>query len=297
MRSLLARLAVLGAFAVSVSACGGGSATSLPVAGPPNNNGGTVSIYQSGANGTALVRFVQGSPDVGSVLFCIDQSSAYSAPSVAYKGTALFAVPGTLSHVISVYAASAGPACASAPGKINGTAPIATTMITTTLSTRTLVALGGRAGSTLGLYVWTAPTFPVAPSAPQAIGYNDAPTFGAVGFGYQATAGAAVTTIAGLASVNPPAKPATTTSATPTAAVTGALPAIPATFVDGKPATPIVPLGTYTVPAALASPSTSAPGTPVIGQVYVPDLIAVDSAAAAKLDIVVIAEPTTGYGF
>ena len=63
MRSLLARLAVLGAFAVSVSACVGGSGTALPFAGGPNGSGGSSGTFQSLANGQMLTRFIQGSPD------------------------------------------------------------------------------------------------------------------------------------------------------------------------------------------------------------------------------------------
>jgi hypothetical protein len=296
MRRLLARLAVLGAFAVSVSACSRGSATSLPFAGPPNNNGGTTGTFQSGVNGTALLRFVQGSPDVGSVLVCIDQSAAYSA-TVAFKGTALFAVPATLAHVITVYASSVGPACSSAPGPINGTSPIATTMLSTTLNTRYLIALGGRAGSTLGLYGFTAPNFAVPPTTPAAIGYNDAPTFGPVAFGSRATATGTPTPITGLTNVTQTQKPASRTSISLTAFASGALPAIPAAFYDAAASAPTTPIGTFTVPASVATPSPTAPGAPVTGQVYVPDLIAIDSASAAKLDIIVIVEQTTGYGF
>src|ERR1700694_6314746 len=90
MRSLLARLAVLGAFALSMSACTGGNGTSLPFAGPPNNAGGTPGTIQSGANGQALLRFVQGSPDSGSgatgaVDICIDNLPfGVTSPAVAY---------------------------------------------------------------------------------------------------------------------------------------------------------------------------------------------------------------------
>jgi hypothetical protein len=295
MRSLLARLAVLGAFAVSVSACSGGNSSSLPVAGPPNNNGGTVSNYQTGANGNALIRFVQGSPDVGQVLVCVDQTSATSA-TVSFKGTSLLTVAGGLFHTVSVYAASVGPACANAPGPINGTAPIASTALTTAISTRTLIVLAGRAGTTLGLYAFTSPSFAVPPTAPLAIGYNAAPTFGAVAFGYQLTTAGAATPIVGLTNVTQTQKPAGKTSITTTAFVTGSIPAIPASFYDAATAAPTTPIATVTVPAAAASPPASAPATPTIGQVYVADLIAIDSASAAKLDLIVIAEPTT-YGF
>src|ERR1700681_2015581 len=65
MRSLLARLAVLGAFAVSVSACANGAGTAVPFAGAPNQAGGVPGTFQSGSNGQLLLRFIQGSPDSG----------------------------------------------------------------------------------------------------------------------------------------------------------------------------------------------------------------------------------------
>jgi hypothetical protein len=174
-------------------------------------------------------------------------------------------------------------------------------MFTTAMNTRMLVALGGHAGSNLGLYVWNSPTFPTTPSSAEAIAYNDAPTFGPVAFGYQATTGAPVTTIAGLSTVNPPAKPASTTSVTPTASTVGAIPGAPATFVDGTPATPIVPIGTYPVPPAVTTPNPAIPataGAPILGQVYVADLVAIDSNTPGKLlDLVVITEPVAGIAY
>src|SRR4030081_2220735 len=98
MRSLLARLAVLGAFAVATAACSNGSGGALPFGGPPNNAGGSQGQFQSSANGTALLRFVQGSPDQfsffggppksGTVDICVDNLPfGVTQPSVAY-GTA-----------------------------------------------------------------------------------------------------------------------------------------------------------------------------------------------------------------
>src|ERR1700680_2204495 len=82
MRSLLARLAVLGAFAVSVSACANGSGGALPFAGGPNNAGGSPGQFQSGGNSFFLLLFVRGSralsspyggpPPSGTVDVCVD---------------------------------------------------------------------------------------------------------------------------------------------------------------------------------------------------------------------------------
>jgi hypothetical protein len=299
MRSLLARLAVLGVFAVSVSACSSGHDSSLPVAGPPNNNGGTISNLQTGANGTALIRFVQGSPDVGQVDVCIDQTTATAATKVAFKGSTLIGVAGGIPHIVSVYAASGGSECATAPGPFTsagsstGTSPIAFTSFTPAVNTRTLVALAGRAGTTLGLYAWISPTFANVPTGPEAIAYNAAPTFGNVGFGYLLTATSTPTNLTGATNLAAP-KPGTSTSITPAAttfSVTAPLPGVPASFFVGKGVTTgtVVPIKTV---AAI---------TPAAGQAYVVDLIAVDSAvtptSTAPLDVVQVIEATTGYGF
>src|ERR1700736_2347451 len=98
MRSLLARLAVLGTFAVATAACSNGSGGALPFSGPPNNAGGSQGQFQSGSNGQALLRFIQGSPDTfsffggppasGTVDVCVDNIPfGVLNPTVAY-GTA-----------------------------------------------------------------------------------------------------------------------------------------------------------------------------------------------------------------
>jgi hypothetical protein len=306
MRSLLARLAVLGAFAVSVSACSSGHDSSLPIAGPPNNNGGSIANLQTGANGTALIRFVQGSPDVGQVDVCIDATPAVGGLQVSstpaavsklpFKGSALIGVAGGIPHVVSVYLSSIanGAACPTAPGPFNGTAPIAFTTVPSTVNTRMLIALGGRAGKNLGLYAYTSPTFATPPTGPAAIGYNDAPSFGAVAFGTIATTGGTPTTLPGLTNVPAPTKTATP-AALPSpipAGISAPLASVPAAFYDAAAATPTVPVTTVPVPTV-----STAPGFPTPGQAYVVDLIAVDSAAAAKLDLVLVTESTTGYGF
>ena len=67
MPSHIARLAVLGAFALAATACSNGNGSSLPFAGSPNSAGGTQGTFQSGGTSTALLRFIQGSPDYGKV--------------------------------------------------------------------------------------------------------------------------------------------------------------------------------------------------------------------------------------
>src|ERR1700694_4329484 len=107
MRSLLPRLAVLGAFALSVSACSGSGST-LPFAGPPVNSGGNPGTFVAGSHGPSLVRFVQASPDYGKVDVCIDQAPLnITTTGISFKGSALGVVGGGVSHTIAVYPASA----------------------------------------------------------------------------------------------------------------------------------------------------------------------------------------------
>ena len=115
MRSLLARLAVLGAFAVGMAACSNGSGGALPFSGPPNNAGGSQGQFQSGSNGSALLRFIQGSPDTfstfggpppsGFVDVCIDNIPfGVLNPTVNYgQASGLYAIAGGISHTVAVY--------------------------------------------------------------------------------------------------------------------------------------------------------------------------------------------------
>ena len=193
MRSLLARLAVLGAFAVSMSACSNGvGGTSLPFSSLPNSAGGGTGLLQSGANGSALLRFVHGAPDVGTVDICIDQASVggTNSTSIKYKGSTLLpiTIPSGIAHTISIYpvpTTGVGTECATAPGPYFGTAAVATTTLNPAASSRNYLVLGGRAGSTLGLYYYPAATsFLNPPSSPEAQVFNASPTFGKVGLGY-----------------------------------------------------------------------------------------------------------------
>jgi len=106
MRSLLARLAVLGAFAVGMAACTNGSGGALPFAGPPNNAGGSQGQFQSGANNTALLRFIQGSPDYSNVDICVDNLpfGVTTSPQVGYgkASTTLYAIAGGITHTVAV---------------------------------------------------------------------------------------------------------------------------------------------------------------------------------------------------
>src|ERR1700682_4330 len=126
MRSLLARLAVLGAFALSMTACSNGGGNSLPFAGPPNQAGGSSGTIQSGGNGSSVLRFVQGSPDFASVDVCIDNLPfGVTPPQVAYGATrGLYEVPGGIGHTVAVYpgqpGAQAGLECPTAPGPYLG---------------------------------------------------------------------------------------------------------------------------------------------------------------------------------
>jgi len=316
MRSLLARLAVLGALAVSLSACGGGTGNSLPFAGGPNQAGGSPGTIQSGANGQALIRFIQGSPDVtsaanpnGTVDVCVDNlslgvlggSAKYgaAATSTANSGT-LASIPGGIPHTVSVFVTQPGGAgttpgseCATAPGPFFGSAPLAVTTISPGNNVRLTIVLAGTAATkTFGLYVFAEPSFIIAPAGSEVISHNAAPAFSAgkpgVGFGTCSTTVTPCVTAATLTGAGSvaPAKIATAAAAPTTTPVTSALAAIPAGFYDG--------IG---VPAGVPVPITSvvAP-TPPAGQPYIIDLYAIDGPAGG-LNLVPITEQTLGYGF
>lgn len=296
MRSLLARLAVLGAFAVSMSACSNGpGGTSLPFSGPPNNAGGNSGLLQSGANGSALLRFVHGAPDIGAVDICIDQASVGGTAStkIAYKNATPnpVVIPSGIAHTIAVYntltatGTFPGEECATAPGPFFGSAPVAVTTLNAAANSRNFIVLGGRAGSTLGLYYYAGTAFANPPTTAEAQGFDASPTFGKVGLGYIPAGGAATTLIASL---NPPAPSKPTVTVT-TAGSSGIapLPAPPASFYVGKPVTSGTVVGLTTEPAV----------APIAGNTYVADVFSIDSTNAAGVDVVSFLEPTIGYGF
>jgi hypothetical protein len=300
MRNLHARLVLLGAFAAIVSACTNGGGGALPFAGAPNAAGGSTGTFQSGASSTALLRFVQGSPDYASVDICVDNIPfGVTAPSLTYgNATAnLYAISGGISHTVSVFpsigAAFAGNECSTAPGPYLGTVAIAVTTIapgTGGNPARETIVLGGRAaGGTLGLYVYGEPSFAATPPT-EAISHNAAPAFTAasanksVGFGY-IPMGGVPTNLTGATGVGAPTI-AGTTVAVVNANVVSTLPAVPASFYDGAGVTAgtVVPIKTVAAPGQVA------------GQPYVIQLYAID-AAAGGLNLVVVPEQTTGFGF
>lgn len=303
MRSLLARLAVLGAFAVTLTGCQNGPGTSLPYAGSPNQSGGTPGTIQAGSNGAALIRFVQGSPDYGSVDVCIDQTPFNgTSPTVPYGGTrGLYAIAGGITHTIAVYSTITsspgsvpGSECATAPGPYFGLAPIAVTTLNVGNNVRWSVVLGGtNASKTFGLYVFTDPTFAAGPAGAETISHNAAPAFSTgkpngVGFGIcttTATPCAAPVVLPGANAV-PPAAVSPPAGGVTRAAVASAIAGPPAGFYDG--------IG---VPSGNPVPITSIPApAPVAGQPYVVQLYAID-APAGGLNLVGVVEQTLGFGF
>jgi hypothetical protein len=297
MRSPLVRLVALGAFAVSIAACGNGNGSSLPFAGPPNNAGGNNGSFQSGVTGSALLRFIQGSPDSGSVDVCVDSQPfpITTQAAVAYgRAAGPFAVTSGIAHTIAVYAgisASPGVECATAPAAFNGVLPIKLTTLSPGASTRLTVVLGGTAASgTLGLYVFNEPTFPNAPGGPEAISHNVAPAFSTgknVGFGTCSTTVtpcATAVVLTGAQNVAAPKPAAVTATGTPNAPVISGLAGIPAGFYDGigVPGTP-VPITSIAVPAPA-------------GQPYVVQLYAIDGPAGG-LNLIGLVESTLGFGF
>ncbi len=304
MRILFARLPIVGAFALALAGCATGG-TSLPYAGPPNNAGGSTGTNVPGGTGQALIRFVQGSPALGTgasgtVDVCIDNLAfGVTKPAVAYgQATGLYAVSAGsgVAHTISVYPGGAqgqpaGSECPTAPGPYFGESAIAVVVVAPPASatgSRLAVVLGGTTAANEGLYVFAEPNFAIAPGSPEAVVQNAAPTFsataGTVGFGFTPTGGAP-TNIPGANAVAPGKKSGTTASVN---ASTGPelLPAIPASFYDGAGAPPPATV----VPIATATPEQAA------GQPYVVELYAID-AAGGTLNLVAVQETTTGYGF
>ncbi|HEY0396045.1 MAG TPA: hypothetical protein VGD01_16225 [Candidatus Elarobacter sp.] len=311
MRSLLARLAVLGAFAVTMAGCSNGNASSLPFAGPPNNAGGVPGTVQAGSNGTALIRFVQGSPTsgtggTGSVDVCIDNLPfGITAPTVQYgrASSTLYGIAGGVTHTISVFpslvapppgtpATPPGSQCSTAPGPYFGAAPIAIATLSVGNNVRWTVVLGGT-GATLGLYIFNEPTFSAAPAGAAAISHNAAPAFSTgkpngVGFGICTTTVAPCAVPVGLTGAQGVAKanPSSPTASVVNSPVTSGLNSIPAGFYDG--------IG---VPAGTPVPITSIPApSEVAGQPYVIQLYAIDGPAGG-LNLVGVLEQTLGFGF
>jgi len=301
MLSHLARLAVLGAFAATATACSNGNGNALGFAGPPNNAGGSSGTFQSGGSGTALLRFIQGSPDYGKVDVCVDNLpfSLTTLTAVQYGGTTgLYAVTGGIAHTVSIYP-TLGPGqigleCPTAPGPYLGTNTIAITTISPGASARQTIVLGGRnAGGTLGLYVFGEPSFTTTPPM-EAISHNAAPFFSAgkafgVGFGTCSTTVTPCTVpsaLAGAQGIAAPTKSAPNASVL-NSSVTSALAAVPAGFYDGigvaAAGTP-VPITSVAALALVAS------------QPYVIQLYALD-APAGGLNLLSVYEQTAGYGF
>lgn len=311
MRSLLARLVVLGVFAIGTAACSNGSGGALPFAGPPNAAGGSQGQFQSGATGTALLRFVQGSPDVfstfggppasGTVDVCIDNIPfGVTSPATSYGAAnpVLYGVAAGISHTVAVYptlgGASVGLECPTAPGPYLGTSPILVTTISPAVSSRQTIVLGGTSASgTLGLYVFTEPSFAIAPAGNEVISHNAAPAFSAgkangVGFGYcttTVTPCAVATNLTGAQGVAAPKK-SSATAPVANGTVQSGINAVPAGFYDGIG----VPAGTVVPITSIAAPNQPA------GQPYVIDLYAIDGPAGG-LNLVPVAEQTLGFGF
>jgi hypothetical protein len=284
------RLAVLAAGLAATAGCSNGSGASLPFANLPNNGGGTSGTLQAGGTSTALLRFVQGSPDAGSIDVCIDNVPFNTTlPSVAY-GTAsskLFAVAGGIAHTVAVYTSLSAQL-----GPYFGQAPLATTTIApaagANAARETIVLAGTAASHTFGLYVFGEPSLTPAPAANAVFSFNAAPRFssaspsGGVGFGYTPASGTA-TTLPGASNVAAPVA-AAVTSATVNAAVQSTIPSVPASFYAGTG----VANGTVT-------PSATAPAPAQTATPYVVALYAIDTAAGG-LQLVAVPEEAVGAG-
>jgi hypothetical protein len=326
MRSLLARLAVLGAFAVSISACGGGNGTSLPFAGAPNGAGGVSGTFQSGSNGQMLLRFIQGSPDLfsffggppasGTVDVCLDNQPLGLTGGVANYGAratggasngALFLVTGGgITHTITVYPAQvpaqAGVECATAPGPYLGVTQIAVATLATPAGSniRWTVVLGGtKASGTLGLYVFGEPTWFFQPTGNAVISHNAAPAFTkalpapppakGVGFGFcttTVTPCAVATALTGAGNIAAPNPTGIGPATVVNGNVNSGINTIPAGFYDGIG----VAAGTPVPITSVAAPN-AASGNPYVVMQY-----AIDGPAGG-LNLATFLETTVGFGF
>ena len=317
MRSLLARLAVLGAFAVATAACSNGSGGALPFSGPPNNAGGSQGQFQSGSNSAALLRFIQGSPDQfsffggppasGTVDVCVDNLPfGVTSPTVAY-GTAsgLYAIAGGISHTVAVYpflgGQNGGLECPTAPGPYLGVNTLAVITIapgTAGNNARQTIVLGGSTvppapPSSFGLYVFNEPSFAITPAGSEVISHNAAPVYSTgkangVGFGQCTTTVTPCTVPVNLTGAQGLAAPkkSGTLAPVPNGNVQSGINAIPAGFYDGVgvPAGTVVPITSVAAPNAVA------------GQPYVVQLYAIDGPAGG-LNLVPVVEQTLGFGF
>jgi len=312
MRSLLVRLAVLGAFAVGMAACTNGSGGALPFAGPPNAAGGSQGQFQSGATGQALLRFIQGSPDLfstfggpppsGTVDVCVDNLPfGVLSPTTSY-GTAnpsLYSVPAGITHTVAVYPflgnGMQGLECPTAPGPYLGTPPILVTTISPPVGARQTIVLGGTSATpgTFGLYIYTEPSFAITPAGNEVISHNAAPAFSTgkangVGFGQCTTTVTPCTVAVNLTGAQAVAAPkkSSATAATVNGTVQSGINSVPAGFYDGigVAAGSVVPITSVPAPNAVA------------GQPYVVQLYAIDGPAGG-LNLVALVEQTLGYGF
>ena len=268
-----------------------------------------------------LLRFIQGSPDVGKVDVCVDNqplgitngTAGYGqvAISGANNGTLVAVAGGGITHTLSVYPAlptpgspgtTAGLECATAPGPyfFNSAIAVATLATLGGSNLRWTVVLGGTAASnTLGLYVFAEPTFQIPPAGNAVISHNAAPAFTAarpapppakgVGFGIcttTVTPCTVPTALTGAQDIGAPTKAGILPTTPVNASTTSGLAAIPAGFYDGAgvaAGTP-VPITSVAAPAALAS------------QPYVVTQYAID-APAGGLNLVAFVEQTLGFGF
>jgi len=276
--------------AVTLAGCTAGG-SSLPYAGPPNNAGGGSGTNVPSGTGSAVIRFVQGSPAYGTVVVCVDQLPlAYTQSGVPY-GTAsgLFAVSGGSgsAHVVSVYAPTPGvpmgSQCATAPGPYFGQPAIASTVVSPPASTagsRLTVVLGGTTAGAVALYVFAEPDFAVVPSGIQAVAHNTA-VGGPVIFSYMTASGPTV--IPGEDAV-PLAKKSGTTAVVNQPAGPSLLPV--------QPSSPLTfEAGMYVDPTHTAV-TVGPPSSPATYELY-----AIASTNMNGIGLVVVQETTTGLGF
>jgi hypothetical protein len=236
----------------------------------------------------SLLRFVQGSPDTGTVDVCIDQlpfGGVVPAPAFAYgQRSNLYSIAGGVTHTVSVYntvVGSPGAECSTAPAPFSGSAPIGVATLTIGTNVRWTIVLGGTAASTtLGIYVFNEPTYATTP------GGLSGKT--GVGFGTCTTTVTPCTTAVALTGSQNRAAPTASTGSTTVlnGTVSSGLASIPAGFYDGIG----VPAGTPVPITSVAAPA------PIAFQPYVVQIYALDGPAGG-LNLLSFVEQTTGFGF
>lgn len=174
MRSLFARLAIVGALGIALSGCGGSSGTPLPNGAAPNGVGG------GAINATASqFRFIDGSPDAGNIDIYFD--GAKVATNVAYKTITAYLTVSSAAHTVAAYATGGTTTVVLPPTTIAPAGPRTTVVLVgqTGNGNKGLVTFGEStavpaAGQGAVIFHHAAPSVVLPASAPLAFGSETA---------------------------------------------------------------------------------------------------------------------------